>query len=239
MESWDLSGIAALDRSILVQLNDLVSRWPLLDRFVAWLVGARLVKFMPFVLVMCWFWFAQTQAKERNRRILIEGLLVALVALVSARVLALALPFRERPLEELHLVVPLGAGLRTWSSFPSDHAVVAFALAASLFRVAPRIGLWAFFHGATFICLPRIYFALHYPSDLVAGALIGVAFAFAVVWLPGRAAITGLVLEVERRLPPLFYAVAFFTLFEIAEMFDSVRIIVGKCLSVLRQLLMS
>jgi len=239
MDSCGVSGIAALDACILVQLNHLVGRWPLLDLFVAWLVNARIVKFIPFVLVMCGVWFWRCAAQERNRRILAEAVLVAMFALGSGRILALLLPFRERPFSALHFDVPLDAELRTWSSLPSDHAVVAFALAASLYRLWPPIGLWAFFHAALFVCLPRLYFGLHYPSDVVVGALIGASLAFAVALLPGRSAVTGVVLEAERRLPPLFYAIAFFVLFEIAEMFESVRLVAGHSFRILRQMLAS
>src|SRR5262249_14106632 len=123
-----LSWLEALDGRILVALNQLGSRWRLLDLFVAWVIDAHLVKFIPFLLAMCWLWFMRTPAQERNRRIVVEGVMTAFIAVLAARVLALALPFRERPIADpaLHLLVPFDAGLRTWSSFPSDHAVVAF-----------------------------------------------------------------------------------------------------------------
>jgi membrane-associated phospholipid phosphatase len=62
-----------------------------------------------------------------------------------------------------------GSGL---ISFPSGHSVTAFALACVLSRAYPR---WTFlFYGlAGLVALSRIYLAKHFPSDVVAGAAIG------------------------------------------------------------------
>jgi len=239
MAAGVLSWLEALDGRILVALNQIVSRSRLLDLFVAWVIDAHIIKFLPFLVVMCWLWFVQTPARERNRQIVLEGVVSAFIAIFAARILALTLPFRDRPIAdpELHLIVPFDAGLRTWSSFPSDHAVVAFALAASLYRASPLLGIWGFLHAAILICLPRLYFALHYPSDVVAGALLGIAIAAAVAHLPRRDTVAKLAFGVERQLPSLFYTVAFFTLFELAEMFDSVRILAVHAFRVLRQVL--
>ena len=119
-----ISGIVALDDRVVVWLGQFVSKWPLFNLFVAWLIDARIVKFLPFVLVICWFWFERTPMQELRRKILLESVMTSLVAVFVARLLALTLPFRDRPVANpgLHLVIPLETGLRTWSSFPSDHA---------------------------------------------------------------------------------------------------------------------
>jgi membrane-associated phospholipid phosphatase len=238
MSHLDLDEIVALDDRFFLWLGG-IPRSPLLDLFVAWLIDARIVKFIPFLLVMCWLWFERSSRQQLARHVVIEAVFTGLAAIFVARALALTLPFRERPVAsfDLHLQVPFEAGLRTWSSFPSDHAVMAFALAASLFRISWPIGLWAFFHAAVFVCFPRLYFGLHYPSDLVAGVLIGVALAWVVSLLPGRERVTSPLIGVERKHPEIFYPVGFFILFEIAEMFDSVRIVAVNVFRVLRRLL--
>ena len=200
-------------------------RWPFLDRWAAWLLTAHIIKFGPMVIAICWFWFERSPMQSARRRLLAESVLAALAALFVGRVLALTLPFRLRPAfrPDLHFVVPFDAGLRTWSSFPSDHAVIAFALAASLFRLSPRLGLWIALHAVLVVCLPRLYFGLHHPSDLIGGALIGITLVAVVSRLPIRHAVTAAIVDVENRRPAMFYAIGFVLLYEITEMFESFR----------------
>lgn len=58
-------------------------------------------------------------------------------------------------------------------SFPSGHAVVSFAAATALADYNPSLALGAY-GLAALISYSRMYNGLHYPSDLVAGALLGV-----------------------------------------------------------------
>lgn len=57
-------------------------------------------------------------------------------------------------------------------SFPSTHAVLAFAFAYILSREEPKLRNW-FYILATLISFSRIYLGVHYPLDVVAGALVG------------------------------------------------------------------
>jgi undecaprenyl-diphosphatase len=77
---------------------------------------------------------------------------------------------RHRPYEH-----QLGPPTSSWS-FPSGHAATAFACATVLSVFAPR---WRvpFFLLATLIALSRVYNGVHYPTDVVAGALLGVLTA--------------------------------------------------------------
>jgi undecaprenyl-diphosphatase len=77
---------------------------------------------------------------------------------------------RERPLIEGH---PPLARAPSKLSFPSAHATSSLAAATALGRVEPRVRppLYALAAG---ICLCRPYLGMHYPSDVLAGAALGV-----------------------------------------------------------------
>lgn len=78
---------------------------------------------------------------------------------------------RERPLIEDH---PALAKAPSQLSFPSAHATSSVAAATALGRVVPgaRLPLYAL---AAKICLSRPYLGMHFPSDVLAGAALGLA----------------------------------------------------------------
>lgn len=58
-------------------------------------------------------------------------------------------------------------------SFPSSHAVNNFAVAFYFYRLFPKLK-WALFVTAALAALSRPYVGVHYPSDIIAGAIIGI-----------------------------------------------------------------
>jgi undecaprenyl-diphosphatase len=65
-------------------------------------------------------------------------------------------------------------------SFPSDHAAAAFAIAFCVLAFSRWAGV-GFLSAATLIGLSRIALGMHYPSDVLAGLLVGWAAAMVVV----------------------------------------------------------
>jgi undecaprenyl-diphosphatase len=72
--------------------------------------------------------------------------------------------------------------------FPSDHATGAFAMAAGLWFYDRTIGAVALVLAAI-VAFARVYVGVHYPADVVAGALIGIAVAMIFRFTPLRAVI--------------------------------------------------
>ena len=75
--------------------------------------------------------------------------------------------------------------------------------------------------------LSPVYLGIHYPTDIVVGALLGIAMAFWVKLSPLRTAVARPFLRWEQLYPRRFYTIFFVVGFEFSEMFDSLRAI-GK-----------
>jgi membrane-associated phospholipid phosphatase len=78
------------------------------------------------------------------------------------------------------------AGTEAYASFPSGHAITSFALAFAVTAAWPpaRIAMVVY---AVLIAVSRLVLLAHHPSDVVAGALIGVAGAmFVRYWFAAR-----------------------------------------------------
>jgi membrane-associated phospholipid phosphatase len=79
----------------------------------------------------------------------------------------------RRPRPNLPGLEPLTSTV-TGLSFPSAHATTSFAAARIYGSLVPAAPLYAV---AVLIALSRIYLGVHYPSDILAGALFGTGLA--------------------------------------------------------------
>jgi undecaprenyl-diphosphatase len=81
-------------------------------------------------------------------------------------------------------------------SFPSDHAVMAGAVATGVLLANRRLGLVAVV-AALLMCADRVYVGAHYPGDVAAGLLVGAA-----VTLGGWLLVRGLLVRLVAALAP-------------------------------------
>jgi undecaprenyl-diphosphatase len=210
-------------------MNSLVGRSVLFDKAVAFLMGNSISTAL--LLAVFWaYWFtpADPAALQRTREHLLGALWAGIGGIVIARTLALELPFRLRPRFDpsVHFVIPdLGnpSDIMEWSAFPSDHAVMYFALSVGLCFVSRKLGLLATLYVACSICFPRVYLGYHYPTDILAGMVIGSVCAYAFNLTAARRWLAAPVLRWERSSPQSFYMALFFLTFQYATMFDSLR----------------
>lgn len=99
---------------------------------------------------------------------------------------------RKRPFETLPDVRVKHQWSAGGKSLPSGHASQAFAIATLLSLRYSRASITVpVFLWASAIGYARIYLGLHYPSDVLAGALVGSATAFAVWGLRAKLAPLG------------------------------------------------
>jgi len=122
----------------------------------------------------CWFALGLAgavldRAPER-RRVWRRGIRVVASAYALNYAVKLAVRRRRPELDGLPPLTPIMSRL----SFPSAHATTSFAAARAFTRVAPASTLYA---AAGAFALSRPYLGVHYPSDVVAGAVLGTAIA--------------------------------------------------------------
>ncbi len=137
-----------------------------LDQVLPWLtyLGSHFAVIF-FILLA---WILTKQRKLLRHLILLYG--IQSVVIYGLKFLVK----RERPLFFLEMASKLskGPGEILDPSFPSAHTVFAFMMATLLSFWFPRYRI-IFYISAGFIGWTRIYLALHYPTDIVAGALLG------------------------------------------------------------------
>ncbi|SCK41490.1 bifunctional phosphatase PAP2/diacylglycerol kinase family protein [Streptomyces sp. WMMB 322] len=129
-------------------------------------------------------WFAVAGAMAladtpRSRRAAARGLASLAVASATVNTLGKQAVRRERPLLE---GVPLIRQLHrqpVTTSFPSGHAASAAAFVTGVALESPRWGA-AVAPLAAAVAFSRVYTGVHYPSDVLVGAALGVGSAFAV-----------------------------------------------------------
>jgi undecaprenyl-diphosphatase len=106
-------------------------------------------------------------------------------------------------------------------------------MATGLYLANRTIGLIALAHAAFIICLPRVYFGLHFVSDVVVGGLIGSAMILLLApWMTRRLARTNTVLLSESH-PQFFYPALIFVTWQLAQLFDPLRNLAEGLLDVL------
>lgn len=168
------------DLVIFYWLNNLVEKSPLLDTLALFIVNDYALPAL-FAFIVGALWFAGRD--EREREVFKRGVLFTLLGLLAANLMVKIcwiIFFRPRPFADLENVKILFYRPSV-SSFPSEPVATLAALAFGVFLFERRVG--AVMLLLTFLfALARVMAGAHYPSDVVAGALIGVG----AVYLPMR-----------------------------------------------------
>lgn len=114
-----------------------------------------------------------------------------------------------------------------WSSFPSDHAVLFYALSVGLLSVSRKVGIFAVVHTTLFVALPRLYLGLHYPTDLLADAFVGVALSVLGNLYLTQCRVVTSTLNLSSSRPALFYPLFFVLSYQLAELLGGLRQLAG------------
>lgn len=118
---------------------------------------------------------------KQTRRIGILSLIALIFSVLIDNILLKNLVARTRPYEVIPQLTSL-IGVQNDFSFPSGHTGSSFAAAVVMCLELPKK------YGIMALCLAfligfsRLYVGVHYPSDVIAGALLGTGIAFFTCW---------------------------------------------------------
>jgi undecaprenyl-diphosphatase len=156
------------------------------------------IPFMIVVTVGLWL-LARPGGSTKWKLAAVSGLGSAALALGINRVISSAIWDRRRPYLTHHIAHP-------WinshdASFPSDHASASFAIAFAVLMFDAVAGaIFLFF--ALVIAVGRLFIGAHYPGDVGAGLLVGLAASLVIAKL-ARPAVAFLVRHVQRLTDPV------------------------------------
>jgi len=162
-----------LDVFIFEKLNALAGN----QKFLDW-IGIFLADYFQyiliFILLVLLFWPKKDIIKNRIM-VISAAISVVLSRLIFTEIIRFFY-HSARPYLVLETANKLIAENQNYASFPSGHAAFFFALAMGVFLYNKKLGAW-YFVAAILIGLARIFVGVHWPSDILAGAVIGILSA--------------------------------------------------------------
>ncbi|MGV2289918.1 phosphatase PAP2 family protein [Trinickia sp. YCB016] len=227
------------DTWLIEFMSPVIMNSPRFDRAIETIVSMYLFKGVVLTALLWWIWFRSERAdgpdgaalRRRECEIVVIAIVSGFLALAAGRLLAHYLPFRLRPMYEPSLRAYFPETniddpvLRTWSAFPSDHVMLWSAVAMGIFLVSRPLGIYALLHAIVLIGVPRILLGLHFPTDVLAGAVLGIGIASLMNVNAIRTRVAAPMLALAQRFPGVFYAGAFVLSFELTTQFDELRVL--------------
>ena len=146
-----------MDLYIFNLVNQFAGRWPVLDNLAIFFADKFGYILAAFMVVLFW----------KKWRIIIQAFASAIVSrLIITNIIRWILP-RTRPNGEL-------------DSFPSGHAAFYFAIAAVVYFYNKKLGI-LFFIASFLMGLSRVFSGVHWPSDIIGGALVGILSTWLII----------------------------------------------------------
>ena len=156
-------------------LNGLTGHSSFLDSAIRFAASDLIAVTVPALLIL-WFLPGQSLSRARRQRIVAAAILGMGLSLVLGALLGhfyvVSRPFVVDP--DVHPLISHSPD----ASFPSDHALAAFALAGALLRWQTSGGVIALALACA-VSFARVVAGLHWPTDVIAGAFIGIVGGYA------------------------------------------------------------
>lgn len=166
---------AMYDIKIFYFFNNLAGHSAVLNALIVFL--ADYLQYFLGALFLLLLFFSAYSKKEKLKIFWIAAISVAVARL---GIVSLIRFFYHRPRPFLTLPVHQLIADNEYS-FPSGHAAFFFAMAMAIYFYNKKWGAW-FFAAAVLITAARVAAGVHYPTDILGGAIVGVLTAWAVFY---------------------------------------------------------
>ena len=176
-----ISSLVHIDHSIFYWLYDVSGKSQVLDAIIIFCA-----EYLTLLVILFVFWHAYRLWRKHNEKAFIPYLEALIAIAISNGVVVpifRILYERVRPYVALHLTHNLLVD--PTFSFPSGHTIFMFTLATSIFFYDKRFGTFLYVCGIL-VGIGRISAGLHYPSDVFAGAVFGIAISMFVYKIFGK-----------------------------------------------------
>jgi undecaprenyl-diphosphatase len=162
-----------MNSALFDAINDLANHGAIPDDLAKW-AAQYLLYAIVFVVAGMWF-VGRSVEKGANRRTILEGIVSALIGL---GIVALIQHFYQHPRpfvdrNDVDLLIPHSAD----SSFPSEHVIVASALAGAFIWNQRWLGI-PLLCGTLALSFARVMVGIHYPADVVASIALGLVISW-------------------------------------------------------------
>jgi len=172
----------SVDANIVIWLNGLSGNVKIFDDFMR-IVASDYLMPLVFSLAMFGLWFSGKNPVERVKYQL--TMLTGISALAIANVVVWLFNIswdRPRPFVEHGDQLNLLFYPPTDPSFPANPVAVGFAAATAAWTINRRFG-WLMYAAATLFGFSRLYAGVFYPTDIIGGAVVGIAIYGFTVYL--------------------------------------------------------
>lgn len=195
---------------------------------VEFMTEDNLLKGGVVVMIFWYLWFKTDPAISEKRVQLVATLISVFFVMVITLSLSGLVPFRQRPFlnQDFNFtpLIPDYGYLKNMSSFPSDHAALFMSLATGFLFVSRKTGIIVTLFVFIYILFPRFYMGYHYPTDLLAGALIGVFITTLFIRSEAiKNIISKRIIPFSEDYPAYFYSFLFLFTYQIADLFGGCR----------------
>ena len=168
------------DIKIFQVLNRLANQSKVID-----VLGIFFAEYLAYFLVafLLFFLFWPKKDRIKNRAMILVSMVAALVARFLVKNIILLFYDRPRPYVNLplaHKLIYINP-IENLQSFPSGHALFFFALSAVVYSFNKKLGIF-FFICSTIISLARVFVGVHWPSDIITGAVLGIITGVIINW---------------------------------------------------------
>ncbi|WP_088228233.1 undecaprenyl-diphosphatase [Desulfosporosinus sp. FKB] len=160
-------------------INQWAGHHPVLDKLMAFFAQYALELYAVLFLI-AWFTLAKSDSDRRHALVVagFSGVLALIFNVIIGHFFFRPRPFVTLPKGTFTQLIPHSLD----SSFPSDHTSGSFGFAAGSWGKASIWVRWSFTLLAIIVAFARIYCGVHWPTDVIAGVIIGIASS-KIVWL--------------------------------------------------------